>query len=134
MEKLKLQNVQQKINNFQELKKLVMKEKGLRYNEGKPKMSLLPPIALEEVAKVLTYGANKYAPYNWVKGLPLMEVLDSAERHISAWKKGEDIDESGCLHLAHAACNLLMMIELSTIHNNLDDRPKEFYKLLNTQL
>lgn len=103
-------------------------ELGNRYNEGKPMMSLLPPVALEEVAKVLTYGAKKYSKFNWMKGLPYMEIIDSCERHISAWKKGEDIDESACLHIAHAACNLLMLIEMIALRPDLDDRPIEFYK------
>lgn len=100
---------------------------GDRYNSGKPMMSLLPPIALEEVAKVLTYGAKKYDKHNWLKGLPWTEILDSAERHINAWKKGEDIDESGCLHIAHAACNLLMLIEMIHLREDLDDRPTQYY-------
>jgi hypothetical protein len=104
-----------------------VKEIGMRFNEGKPMMSLLPPYALEEVAKVLTYGSQKYAKWNWMHGLPFTEILDSCERHISAWKKGEDIDESGCLHIAHAACNLLMLLELAKLRPDLDDRPLEFY-------
>lgn len=103
--------------------------KGDRYNEGKPLMSLLPPLALEEVAKVLTYGKEKYAAWNWLKGLDHMSILDSMERHISAWKKGEDVDpESGLLHISHAACNALMLVEMMILRPDLDDRPLEFYK------
>lgn len=50
------------------------------------------------------------------------------ERHISKWKQGEDIDpESGLLHISHAACNALMLIEMTHLRPDLDDRPKEFY-------
>lgn len=102
--------------------------KGDRYNEGKPMMSLLPPIALEEVAKVLTYGSKKYAAWNWLQGLDHMSILDSMERHLSKWKQGEDIDEeSGLLHISHAACNALMLIEMIHLRKDLDDRPKQFY-------
>jgi len=101
---------------------------GERYNNGKPMLSLIPAYATEEVAKVLTYGATKYSKNNWLKGRPWMEFVDSLERHLQAWKRGEDIDEeSGCLHAAHLACNALMLVELIKIRPDLDDRPKEFY-------
>jgi len=101
---------------------------GERYNNGKPMLSLIPAYAMEEVAKVLTYGATKYSKNNWLKGRPWMEFVDSLERHLQAWKRGEDIDEeSGCLHAAHLACNALMLVELIKIRPDLDDRPKEFY-------
>ena len=109
-----------------------MEEKGLRYNDGKPCMSLLPPLALEEVAKVLTYGKQKYAAWNWLKGLDHMSIVDSMERHLSAWKKGEDIDsESGLLHASHMATNAVMLIEMILLRPDLNDRPTEFYKQLN---
>lgn len=101
---------------------------GDRYNNGKPMMSLLPPIALEEVAKVLTYGAKKYDKHNWLKGLLWTEILDSAERHISDWKKGRNNDkESNLNQIAHAACNLLMLIEMIHLREDLDDRPTQYY-------
>jgi len=103
-------------------------ELGDRYNEGKPMMSLVPPIAMTEVAKVLTYGAQKYAKNNWLKGRPHMEFIDSMERHVAEWKKCIDIDpESGLHHISHAACNLMMLLELIALRPDLDDRPLEFY-------
>lgn len=100
---------------------------GDRYNEGKSMMSLLPPLALVEVAKVLTYGAKKYSRNNWMKGLPWTSYIDSLERHLQAWKTGEELDESGLLHIAHVGCNILMLIETVLLRPDLDDRPKEFY-------
>lgn len=98
---------------------------GDRYNEGKPRFSLVSPIAHEELAKVLTMGAQKYAPYNWMKGLPYMEIIDSLERHVNAFKKGENMDkESGLHHMAHVMCNAMFLIEfIESGRDNLDDRP-----------
>ena len=39
--------------------------KGIKYDSAKPKMNLLPPKAILEVAKVLTFGAEKYGAENW---------------------------------------------------------------------
>ena len=70
--------------------------------------------ALNKVAEVLTFGANKYRRDTW-RTLKDAEVRyeDALDRHLNAWKRGEDNDpESGLSHLAHAACNLLFLLEL----------------------
>jgi len=51
---------------------------GKKYDSGKAKMHLLPPKALFEVAKVLTFGADKYGEENW------REVADAQNRYASA--------------------------------------------------
>lgn len=84
-----------------------------RHNQDKTKISLTPAVAVEEVAKVFTFGAGKYAPHQW-KGFNKQqqdEILDSLLRHIIAHQKGELYDdESGLLHLAHAGANIAMML------------------------
>lgn len=90
-----------------------MTEAGIKYDNGKPEYGLLPPFALEEVAKVLTFGAQKYDRENWKK-LDELErrYFDAAQRHLWAIKRGEDRDpESGLHHLAHAATCLLFLLE-----------------------
>jgi len=108
---------------------IVQKESADRYNDGKPRLALNPPVALTEIAKVWTFGAKKYDSFNWYKGLTYTSILDSLERHIQAIKMGEDVDpESGCLHAAHAGCNIMMLLEfISLKRTELDDRPKRFY-------
>lgn len=107
-------------------------EKGLRYNNNKPKMGLLPLLATQEIAKVLTYGAIKYAPFNWTKGLSWTETLDSALRHLTLWQLGETNDrESGLKHLAHAGCNILFLITYELfpgLYGRFDDRWKPVEK------
>lgn len=47
-----------------------MSEKlGDRFNEGKPRWSLVPQSALIPMVRVLEFGAKKYGDYNWAKGL-----------------------------------------------------------------
>jgi hypothetical protein len=42
-------------------------ERSLRYNTGKADYSLIPLASMKEAAKVLEYGATKYAVDNWRK-------------------------------------------------------------------
>lgn len=94
-------------------------EKGLRYNEGKRKWSLVHFRSLEPMIEVLEYGANKYAPKNWQRGLDKMEILESLQRHVAKLFDGEDIDaESGLHHIGHIMCNA--MFYSFFVHKELD--------------
>ena len=96
---------------------------GMRFNSGKLLMSLVPASFGRYCAAGLTYGAVKYAPHNWRKGFDWSQVLDSLQRHIDAFREGEDLDEeSGLPHLALAACNLAFLIEFFDKGKGNDDR------------
>lgn len=87
---------------------------GIKYDGEKPKMHLLPPKATLEVAKVLTFGAQKYDEENWRKLDNLQARYSSgALRHIFAHIDKEELDpESGLSHLAHAICCLMFKLEI----------------------
>lgn len=98
---------------------------GTKFDGGKPRMSLLDPFVLREVAKVLTFGEKKYAANNWRGGFELSRLTDAALRHITSWIEGEDTDpESGLSHLAHGICCLMFCLWLYTFKPHLDDRYK----------
>lgn len=102
-------------------------QRGLRYNEGKLKLSMLldAPHAVEGVVNVMEYGCRKYTRNNWKKGLNHTEIIDSLLRHTSAYLKGEDADqESGLLHVDHIATNAVFLAELVRIKPEFDDRKK----------
>jgi len=42
---------------------------GVKYDQGKPRMSLLPREGLIPIVQVLEFGARKYGDYNWRKGM-----------------------------------------------------------------
>ena len=88
--------------------------KGIKYDGEKPKMNLLPPKAIVEVAKVLTFGAEKYDAENWRKLDDLQNRYTAgALRHIFAHMDGEQLDpETGLSHMAHALCCLLFKLEI----------------------
>lgn len=80
---------------------------------GKARYDLVPPSLMRGVAEVLTFGAQKYDAHNW-KNVPDADRYTAAlYRHLEAWREGEVVDEeSGMLHLWHAATNLAFLIEL----------------------
>jgi hypothetical protein len=97
-----------------------MKSAGRKFDGGKLEYGLLPPLALEETVKVLTFGAQKYERDNWQK-VPdsKRRYFDALQRHVWAWKQGEKIDnESGIHHLAHAMCCLMFLYEHDVKYSN----------------
>lgn len=85
---------------------------SVKYDCGKPRIDLIPPHALIEVAKTFTFGANKYSDHNYLGGLKVTRTTAAALRHIFAFLAGSDADEETGLHpLAHAICELLMTLE-----------------------
>lgn len=100
-------------------------EKGDRLNQGKPKWSLVPQSALLPMVQVLEYGATKYAPNNWMKGLSVTEICESLKRHLDAFMEGEDNDpESTLSHIGHIQCNALFLSWMMKNKPELDDRYK----------
>lgn len=103
----------------------LQKVEGIKHDQGKPRLELLPSDSLEEIAKVLTFGAKKYSAENWRKGINYSRLMGAAMRHLLAWKDGEDKDpESGLTHLAHAGCCVLFLIWMEKNRQDLDDRFK----------
>ncbi len=94
---------------------------------SKTPLGLLPWTALVQVAGVFKVGADKYGAYNWrTKGQPVQHVtyVEAAFRHLAAYMDGQTIDpETGCNHLAHAACGLLILLDASAVGNAIDNRP-----------
>lgn len=97
---------------------------GIKFDEGKLRYDLLPTKSVAQVVEVLTYGAEKYEPRNWEKGMSHSRLYSAAQRHLNAYWGGQDLDEETAFeHLAHAATNLLMLLQLRVTHPDLDDRP-----------
>lgn len=106
------------------LEGMEMEPEGLKYDQGKLRYDLIPPDALEELAKVYTLGAEKYGDRNWEKGLRWGRVFGAVFRHFIAWAKGEDRDEETGLHpLAHAAWGCLTLLAYAKRNIGEDDRP-----------
>lgn len=100
-----------------------VEHKGLRYNQGKLRYDLLHPYAIEQLAKVFTRGAEKYAPRNWENGMSWTSVIASLKRHLAAFERGEEIDEeTGLLHSAQIEWNAHVLTAYQKIYPQGDDR------------
>lgn len=98
--------------------------KAVKYDEGKPDLSLVPYVFQAEVAKAMMYGAKKYGRYNYRGGLQASRLVAAAARHLFMWFAGEEVDsESKVSHLAHVSANMLMLIDTKDIGTLKDDRP-----------
>jgi hypothetical protein len=95
-------------------------KEGMKFDAGKLDYTLVPWDGLEEIVKVLEFGAKKYARENWrfVK-FGETRYMAAAFRHLIAYQNNEDVDpETGLSHLAHAGCCLLFLLALEKQSGN----------------
>lgn len=96
---------------------------GVKLDDGKLRHDLLPPDAVGEVARIFTFGAEKYAARNWEKGMDWGRVYAAQQRHMMAFWGGEMYDpETGMLHTAHATFGTLVLTAYSLRGIGLDSR------------
>lgn len=87
------------------------KSEGLRFDEGKNRLDLIPPEWEWELGRVLTEGAKKYADRNWELGMDYSKVVGPLRRHLNAYLRGERVDPTdGTLHAAKVAWNALVLM------------------------
>lgn len=87
---------------------LTANECGGKQSSTPYRCDLLPPLAVLEVARVLKHGADKYGRDNWRK----ISVDDHANHvlvHLLSHLAGDASDD----HLSHAACRMLMSLEMA---------------------
>lgn len=116
-------------------------DKGLRHNKGKIRYDLLEPFAIQELAKVFTKGAEKYADRNWEKGMKWSKMRASLGRHLAAYDNCEDFDidpmcedcrkgecknHTGLYHIAQVAWNALGILSYYKLHPQGDDRAHKY--------
>jgi hypothetical protein len=89
-------------------------ELGRKFDAGKLDYTLVPFEGLEEIIKVLMFGAQKYDRHNWKHVDNAQQRYTAAAfRHMAAHAKGEKNDpETGLSHLAHAGCCVLFLLAL----------------------
>lgn len=91
---------------------------GRKHDTGKPDYTLLPWGAIEDIVRVLDFGARKYARDNWrYVANAETRYLAAAFRHLAAYARGEVTDpETSLSHLAHAGCCVLFLLALEKEH------------------
>lgn len=90
---------------------------------GKPKLSLVPPQIIFDIAEVREYGNEKYpdgGKDNWKK-VDIDDYKDALLRHTMKYlqdPKGKD-EESGIEHYKHMACNIAFICEMEKENENI---------------
>lgn len=98
---------------------------GKKNDAEKNRLDLISPIAIEELGKVLTFGANKYSSRNWEKGINWTRIIGAILRHTIAYMRGEDKDpETGLSHMSHVLTEAMFLIHFERTRKEFDDRPK----------
>lgn len=78
-----------------------------------------------DCANVFTYGKEKYAAWNWAKGMDWSIPIACIGRHFEKIALGEWLDnESGHPHIGHIMCNIVMLIHYTRTYLEGDDRIK----------
>jgi hypothetical protein len=94
----------------------ISNDQTIKADAGKPKLSLVPPEIIRDIARVREYGNNKYpegGKDNW-KNVEPDRYRDALFRHLLAYLEdpnGVD-EESGLPHLWHLSCNAAFLCEL----------------------
>lgn len=98
---------------------------GLKFDQEKTRLELVPPEIVEAIGQIMTFGANKYGDFNWAYGINYSRVIGALLRHLYSFIRGEINDpESGKPHLWHAACNLAFLITF-------ESRPEQYSQFNN---
>lgn len=101
-----------------------LKTEGVKHDQGKVRLELLPPELLFGIGEILTFGAKKYADRNWELGMNWSRPFGAMMRHMWAWWRGDPCDpETGKSHLWHAGCCLAFLIAYEERKVGKDDRP-----------
>lgn len=114
-------------NNDDKYCKIKVRNTGAKkYDEKKPKFSMLPQKALLEVSRSFTHGAKKYGKFNYSNPIEYTRLTDAAQRHINKALMRKDYDEDSgddkLYHIANAIASLMMLLDNQITGVIIDDR------------
>lgn len=87
---------------------------GMRNNEGKLRIDLLPAEWIEGLATLMTAGVKIYAERNWERGMKWSTCLGCLLRHLYKFMRGHRYDDgpggTGCHHMICVSWNALALM------------------------
>jgi hypothetical protein len=72
------------------------------------RFDLISPIAMQRLAHVLWYGAQRYGDDNW-RGITADDHLNHAIDHVYEFLAGDNLED----HLGHAFCRIMMALDIA---------------------
>ena len=108
-------------------------KEGVKFDDSKVRLELIPPELLFAVGTILTSGAEKYEDRNWELGMKWSRVFGALMRHLWAWWGGKSPtstnfafgtldEETTHSHLWHAGCCIAFLITYEERGIGEDDR------------
>lgn len=95
----------------------------LRKDDGKSRLDLIPPEAIEALGHLYRAGAEKYAPRGWEEGMSWGRCLGAMLRHVFKWMRGEDYDpETKAHHMIAVMWNAAALYTYHVRKKGTDDR------------
>jgi hypothetical protein len=85
----------------------------MKQKAGKLRYDLIPPLLLQELARVFTFGADKYDDDDWIQAVEddPRAYKDATMRHWESYRMGESHDsESHIHHLSHGMTNMGILL------------------------
>lgn len=96
---------------------------GVKQDSDKPRVELVPSQSVIAAARAFTFGAKKYSPWNWMKGLEWLRLYAATLRHMYEFAIGVTKDKESGLHpLDHALASLMMLQTHVELGLGKDDR------------
>ena len=89
------------------------KDQNAKADAGKPKLSLVPPQIITDIAVIREYGNNKYGDSESWKTVAPSRYIDAMLRHAIAFAENPNSvdEESGYPNLWHLSCNCAFLAE-----------------------
>ena len=109
--------IKQNLLFCKKMTEIMKMNESIKETKNKLRWSLMPMKALEEVMKVIDFGANKYEINSWQNNT-IQECYDALFRHLVKFENKYHNDEypiddeSGLDHMAHIATNALFILYL----------------------
>lgn len=100
------------------------KEEGIKYDDDKLPIQLIPPESIVAQAEILAFGARKYSERNWEKGMRWSRLFGAINRHLWTWWSGDCLDRETLLNHIKAVHTVSGFL-VTYIERNIgiDDRP-----------
>jgi len=94
---------------------------------SKVDFTIIPHSAKVAWALAQMDGVTKYGAYNWrVEPVQIMTYLGAAERHLDAYKEGEEVAADSLVHhLGHVMACCAIIIDAVATGKAIDNRPVE---------
>jgi hypothetical protein len=96
---------------------------GVKHDQGKADLSLIPYSAMIAEAQALMVGERKYGRYNYENGMEVTRIMSALLRHAYAYLNGEENDPvDGQPHLGSIRACTSMIIRSAELGTLIDNR------------